>query len=270
MAAEGLRVKAWVFTERKIDNESMKDQAYLMLYGNWHRNMWLTVTATLLVGLATMLKYRGQRLWYWLRSIDSASSEHDSWRSGSSKGLLSHSSLESFARSNSSSNPPSLRRLKGASNWSELSRYAGLLKLDVHTGSRIEKTDLHICSKDGVPWVLGSGAYGIVYKAIRNGVQEVAIKILAAADDQQLHAFKKVPLRQQAQSCVCVAFSACLLSLLQLGRVIAAAGMLVGSCAAGGFKSNNIHSNVTFALPCEALTAPRCWSIFLLLSTSLL
>lgn len=193
MAAEGLRVKAQVFAERKIDNEAMKDQAYLMLYPHWHRNLWMTFTATLLVGLATLLKYRGQRLWYWWQGIDFASYEISSYKSGSSKGLLSHSSLESFARSNSSSNPPSLRRLKGASNWSELSRYAGLLKLDVHTGARIEKTDLHICSKDGVPWVLGSGAYGIVYKAIRNGVQEVAIKILAAADEQQLHAFKKVP-----------------------------------------------------------------------------
>lgn len=198
MAAEGLRVKAQVFAERKIDNEAMKDQAYLMLYPHWHRNLWLTISATLLVGLATLLKYRGHRLWYWWHGIDFASYETDSYRSGSSKGLLSHSSLESFARSNSSSNPPGMRRLKGASNWSELSRYAGLLKLDVHTGARIEKTDLHICSKDGVPWVLGSGAYGIVYKAIRNGVQEVAIKILAAADDQQLHAFKKVPVHHQA------------------------------------------------------------------------
>ncbi len=137
-----------------------------------------------------MLKYKGQQLLCWWQG--SKVSSFDGLSQSSSKGLLSHSSLESFARSNSSSNPASLRHLKGASNWSELSRYAGLLQLDVHTGSRIERTDLHICSKDGVPWVLGSGAYGIVYKAIRNGVQEVAIKILAAADDQQLHAFKKV------------------------------------------------------------------------------
>ncbi len=193
MATEGLEVKVHVFTERKIDNESMKDQAELMLYGNWRRHMWLTISAgitTLLIGLATVLKYKGQQFLYWWQG--SKLSNLDDLSRSLSKGLLSHSSLESFARSNSSSSPASLRHLKGASNWSELSRYAGLLQLDVHTGSRIERTDLHICSKDGVPWVLGSGAYGIVYKAIRNGVQEVAIKILAAADDQQLHAFKKV------------------------------------------------------------------------------
>ena len=40
--------------------------------------------------------------------------------------------------------------------------------------------------------MLGPGAYGIVYKATRNGEQEVAIKMLAAADDQQLHAVKMV------------------------------------------------------------------------------
>lgn len=79
-----------------------------------------------------------------------------------SSGSTLHSSLGSFARS--SSGTPSIQRLKGANNWSELSRYAGLLQLDVHTGSIIEKTDLHICSKGGVPWILGAGGYGIVYK----------------------------------------------------------------------------------------------------------
>lgn len=193
MASEGLEVKAQVFAERKISNESMRDQAELMLYGNWRRHMWLTISAgvtTLLIGLATVLNSRRQQLYCWW--YGTKLKDFDDLSRTSSKGMLSHSSLESFARSNSGSTPASLRRLKGASNWSELSRYAGLLQLDVHTGSRIERTDLHICSKEGVPWVLGSGAYGIVYKAIRNGVQEVAIKILAAADDQQLHAFKKV------------------------------------------------------------------------------
>ena len=194
MAAEGLEVKVQVFPERRIDNESMKDQAYLILHGSWWRSMWVNTLAglvTLLIGLATVLRYKGQQLRHWWHG--SQLSVYDDLSRTSSKGLLSHSSLESFARSNSHSNPSSsLRRLKGASNWSELSHYAGLLQLDVHTGSRVERTDLHICSKDGVPWVLGSGAYGIVYKAIRNGVQEVAIKILVAADDQQLHAFKKV------------------------------------------------------------------------------
>ncbi|KAL0051196.1 hypothetical protein WJX82_003584 [Trebouxia sp. C0006] len=153
MAAEGLRVKVQVFSERNINHESMKDQAELMLYGNWRRHMWLTISAgitTLLIGLATVLKYKGQQLLYWWQG--SKVSSFDGLSQSSSKGLLSHSSLESFARSNSSSNPASMRHLKGASNWR---------------------------------------AYGIVYKAIRNGVQEVAIKILAAADDQQLHAFKK-------------------------------------------------------------------------------
>ena len=196
MASEGLEVKVKVYAERKIDDESMKDQAELMLYGKWRRHLWTSISAavvTLLLGLATVMRYtnRGQQLYYRLQGSN-VSKLQDGLSRPSSSGPLSHSSLESFARSNSSGNPATLRQLKGASNWSELSRYAGLLQLDVHNGARIERTDLHICSKDGVPWVLGSGAYGIVYKAIRNGVQEVAIKILAAADDQQLHAFKKV------------------------------------------------------------------------------
>ena len=56
MAAEGLRVKVQVFTERKINNESMKDQAELMLYGNWRRHMWLTISASPLRGCLLILR----------------------------------------------------------------------------------------------------------------------------------------------------------------------------------------------------------------------
>lgn len=164
MAAEGLQVKVAVFTEKKIRNESMKDQAELMLYGHWRRQLWLSILATaasIAVGLASLIKRKGWSAIPLLKA-SSLSSSVELERNSSNSSVL-HSSLDSFARSNSS-NIPGMRRLQGASNWSELSRYAGLLQLDVHTGARIEKTDLHICSKGGAPWVLGSGAYGIVYK----------------------------------------------------------------------------------------------------------
>lgn len=32
---------------------------------------------------------------------------------------------------------------------------------------------------DGSPWQLGSGGFGTVYKALRNGVQPVAVKMLS-------------------------------------------------------------------------------------------
>ena len=33
---------------------------------------------------------------------------------------------------------------------------------------------------DGTDWQLGSGGFGTVYKAMRNGVQPVAVKILGS------------------------------------------------------------------------------------------
>ena len=95
MAAEGLKVRVRVYAEHKIPNESMKDQAELMLYGNWRRRMWLNVSAaivTLLVGLGTGMKYtnRGQQLFQRLQgsNVDKLS---DGLSRPSSSGPLSHS-----------------------------------------------------------------------------------------------------------------------------------------------------------------------------------
>ena len=95
MAAEGLKVKVKVYAERKIPNESMNDQAELILYGNWRRRMWLNLSAaivTLLIGLGTAMKYtrRGQQLYYRLQgsNLDKLS---DGLSRPSSSGPLSHS-----------------------------------------------------------------------------------------------------------------------------------------------------------------------------------
>lgn len=59
MAEQGLQVKVAVFKERGIRQESMKDQADFMLYGNWHRHMWLSIlaaTVALLAGLLTLVR----------------------------------------------------------------------------------------------------------------------------------------------------------------------------------------------------------------------
>lgn len=36
---------------------------------------------------------------------------------------------------------------------------------------------------DGTPWRLGAGGFGTVFKALRNGVTPVAVKVLAAVSN---------------------------------------------------------------------------------------
>ncbi|KAL0038677.1 hypothetical protein WJX79_002702 [Trebouxia sp. C0005] len=79
-------------------------------------------------------------------------------------------------------------------DYSYAGRYARRLHVDLLTGPQAERADLEICKlADGSPWVLGSGACGVVYKAVRDGVQDVAVKVLAASPSEaiQLHALKK-------------------------------------------------------------------------------
>ncbi|KAL3143486.1 hypothetical protein ABBQ38_002293 [Trebouxia sp. C0009 RCD-2024] len=56
-----------------------------------------------------------------------------------------------------------------------------LLQVDPYTGPQADAASLEICTRpDGSLWLLGEGACGQVYKALRNGVQDVAVKVLAA------------------------------------------------------------------------------------------
>jgi len=50
--------------------------------------------------------------------------------------------------------------------------------------------DIEICKQqDGTDWLLGAGAFGRVYKGLRGGVQDIAIKQLLHTGDGQLEAF---------------------------------------------------------------------------------
>ena len=50
-------------------------------------------------------------------------------------------------------------------DYSYAGRYARRLHVDLFTGPQAERADLEICKlADGSPWVLGSGACGVVYK----------------------------------------------------------------------------------------------------------
>ncbi|DBA75882.1 TPA: Serine/threonine-protein kinase Nek3 [Trebouxia sp. C0004] len=54
--------------------------------------------------------------------------------------------------------------------------------VDLYTGPQAKRANLEICRRpDGSLWLLGEGACGKVYKAMRDGVQEVAVKVLAAS-----------------------------------------------------------------------------------------
>ncbi|KAK9830253.1 hypothetical protein WJX72_010587 [[Myrmecia] bisecta] len=57
---------------------------------------------------------------------------------------------------------------------------------DIGTGN------IEICRRpDGSEWVLGEGSFGMVYRAVRSGVQDVAVKVLTRADENQLRQFSK-------------------------------------------------------------------------------
>lgn len=59
MAEQGLQVRVAVFKERGISQESMKDQANFMLYGNWQRRVGLSILAaiaTLVASLLTLIR----------------------------------------------------------------------------------------------------------------------------------------------------------------------------------------------------------------------
>ncbi len=50
-------------------------------------------------------------------------------------------------------------------DYKHVDRYAHKLHVDLYTGPQAERADLEICRLAyGSPWVLGSGACGIVYK----------------------------------------------------------------------------------------------------------
>lgn len=46
-------------------------------------------------------------------------------------------------------------------------------------GWDIAAESIEICrNPDGDPWLLGEGSYGRVYRGVRGGVQDVAVKVL--------------------------------------------------------------------------------------------
>eukprot|EP00891_Asterochloris_glomerata_P002164 jgi/Astpho2/2164/fgenesh1_pg.00040_%23_20_t len=62
----------------------------------------------------------------------------------------------------------------------------------LRVGSVTLPSEIEICqTPDGKDWLLGSGANTKVYKGIKNGVQDVAVKVLANADETQLRYFEQ-------------------------------------------------------------------------------
>ena len=57
----------------------------------------------------------------------------------------------------------------------------------------MDEKDIEILKfENGKPYLLGSGSFGTVYKALRQGVQSVAVKQITQADEWQLGQFIKV------------------------------------------------------------------------------
>lgn len=72
----------------------------------------------------------------------------------------------------------------------------------------MDARDVEICRRpDGTEWVLGEGRYGKVYRAVKGGVQVVAVKKLQHVDSRLKLLFVKVG-KDRAHllgGCTCVA-----------------------------------------------------------------
>lgn len=60
-------------------------------------------------------------------------------------------------------------------------------------GDTVEKADIEICKHPSGrgDWLLGTGASGKVFKGVKNGVQEVAVKVLINSDEIQVQMFQE-------------------------------------------------------------------------------
>ncbi|KAK9805505.1 hypothetical protein WJX72_001765 [[Myrmecia] bisecta] len=56
----------------------------------------------------------------------------------------------------------------------------------------ISEGEIEVCRRpSGSSWVLGEGSFGMVFRAVRGGIHDVAVKILTHADAEQLQQFRK-------------------------------------------------------------------------------
>ena len=101
-------------------------------------------------------------------------------------------------------------------------------------GWAIDPSEITITKrKDGSDWVLGAGTYGKVYKGVRGGVQDVAVKMLHYADSED-------GLKQFVSEC-------CILKSLNYDRNIV---QFYGACLLSGLTPMLVRST-----PCR--TASR-------------
>ncbi|KAK9805532.1 hypothetical protein WJX72_003632 [[Myrmecia] bisecta] len=90
----------------------------------------------------------------------------------------------------------SLRSLADAFKTPSAEELAGSLtacRTSVATpGWDVSSGDIEVCQRpDGSPWVLGQGSFGMVFRALRRGHDDVAVKVLTHVDDRQLRHFRK-------------------------------------------------------------------------------